>query len=93
MIVVSTWPVMLAVQGGSGTSAARATVITRAAARLRRAVHGGDRHDREAPTNSRAGPEPGLKVPARTGWRTPVVGEQAAAVWNEYAKGVEDLDG
>ena len=99
MIVVSTWPVMLAIQGRlwhrrwlavtvmtvalllvfvAPFSAAIGTIVTHADD-----IAGWAKGLR------------GLKVPAAPEWvaKAPFVGEQAAALWNEYAaKGVEDLD-
>jgi len=99
MIVVSTWPVMLAVQGRLWNKRWLAvTVMTIAlllvfvapfSAAIGTIVSHADELAGWA-KNLR-----GLKVPVAPDWvaKTPVVGEQAAAAWNEYAaKGVEDLD-
>ena len=99
MIVVSTWPVMLAVQGRLWnkrwlavtvmTLALLLVFVTPFSAAIGTIVKHADELAGWA-KNLR-----GLKVPVAPDWvaKTPVVGEQAAAVWNEYAaKGVEDLD-
>jgi len=99
MIVVSTWPVMLAVQGRLWNKRWLAvTVMTIAlllvfvapfSAAIGTIVSHADELAGWA-KNLR-----GLKVPVAPDWvaKTPVVGEQVAAVWNDYAaKGVDDLD-
>jgi predicted PurR-regulated permease PerM len=99
MIVVSTWPVMLAVQRRLWNKRwCAVTVMTVAlllvfVAPFTAAIGTIVRHADELAgwaKNLR-----GLRVPVAPDWvaKTPVVGEQVAAVWNEYAaKGVEDLD-
>jgi predicted PurR-regulated permease PerM len=99
MIVVSTWPVMLAVQARLWNRRSLAvTVMTVAmllvfvapfSAAIGTIVSNADE------IASWAKGLRGLKLPVAPDWveKTPVVGEQAAALWNEYAaKGVEDLD-
>ncbi len=99
MIVVSTWPLMLAVQRRLWAKRSLAvTVMTIAlllvfVAPFSAAIGTIVSHADELASwakNLR-----GLKVPAAPDWvaKAPVVGEQATAFWNEYAaKGVEDLD-
>ena len=99
MIVVSTWPVMLAVQARLWHKRWLAVTVMTVAlllvfvAPFSAAIGTIVKHADELASwakNLR-----GVKVPPAPDWvaKTPVVGEQAAAVWNEYAaKGVEDLD-
>lgn len=99
MIVVSTWPVMLAVQSRLWNKRWLAvTVMTLAlllvfVAPFSAAIGTIVRHADEVAGWAKG--LRGLKVPVAPEWvaKTPVVGEQVAGVWNEYAaKGVEDLD-
>ncbi len=99
MIVVSTWPVMLAVQGRLWNKRWLAvTVMTLAlllvfVAPFSAAIGTIVNHADEIASWAKG--LRGLKLPAVPDWvaKVPVLGEQTAAVWNEYAaKGVEDLD-
>jgi predicted PurR-regulated permease PerM len=99
MIVVSTWPLMLAVQGRLWNRRWLAVTVMTAAlllvfvapfsAAIGTIVSNADE------IASWAKGLRGFKLPAVPDWvaKAPFVGERAAALWNEYAaKGVEDLD-
>jgi len=99
MIVVSTWPLMLAVQGRLWNRRWLAvTAMTVALLLVFVAPFSAAIGTIVGNANEIAGWAKGLqglKVPPAPEWvaRFPVGGEQAAAFWNEYAaKGVEDLD-
>ncbi|HTO49274.1 MAG TPA: AI-2E family transporter YdiK, partial [Burkholderiales bacterium] len=99
MIVVSTWPVMLAAQRRLwGKRSLAVTAMTIAlllvfVAPFSAAIGTIVSHADELASWAKG--LRGMKVPTAPDWlaKAPVVGEQAAALWNEYAaKGVEDLD-
>jgi predicted PurR-regulated permease PerM len=99
MIVVSTWPVMLAVQGRLWNRRWLAVTVMTIALLLvfvvpfSAAIGTIVGHADEIASWAKG--LRGLKVPAAPEWvaKAPLVGERAAAFWNEYAaKGVEDLD-
>ncbi len=99
MIVVSTWPLMLAVQGRLWNKRSLAvTVMTLAlllvfVAPFSAAIGTIVSHADEIASWAKG--LRGFKLPVAPEWvpKVPVVGGQAAALWNEYAaKEVEDLD-
>ena len=99
MIVVSTWPVMLAVQGRlwnkrwMAVTAMTLALLLVFVAPFSAAIGTIVSHADEIASWAKG--LRGFTLPVAPDWvaKTPVVGEQAAAVWNEYAaKGVEDLD-
>src|SRR5262245_13920242 len=99
MIVVSTWPMMLAAQRRLwGKRSLAVTAMTIAlllvfVAPFSAAIGTIVSHADEVASWAKG--LRGLTVPAAPEWvaKVPVVGEQAAAFWNEHAsKGVEDLD-
>src|SRR5262245_24609339 len=99
MIVVSTWPLMLAAQRRLwGKRALAVTAMTIAlllvfVAPFSAAIGTIVSHADELASWAKG--LRGFTVPMAPEWlaKTPLVGEQAAAIWNEYAaKGVDDLD-
>jgi len=99
MIVVATWPVMVAVQRRLwGKRAIAVTVMTIAlllvfVAPFSAAIGTIVSHAEDIAGWAKG--LQGLKVPPAPAWvaNAPVVGPQAAALWNEYAtKSLEDLD-
>jgi predicted PurR-regulated permease PerM len=99
MIVVSTWPVMLAIQGRLwnrrwlAVTAMTLVLLLVFVAPFSAAIGTIVSHADEIASWAKG--LRGVKVPVAPDWvaKAPFVGERAAALWNEYAaKGVEDLD-